>query len=567
MVAALSALSSCTVEYPYPEVLPDPVFDQNGFQKLTTISIYDSQKDTVTLSRIYGVSQQVDVVLSIDETLIEEYNSIYSASYTLMPAEYYEIPETITFGVYEKTAEMPVSIAVSRLVKDKGIEAAAKMLIPVRMSSASVDIEDAGDLGYILLTLDIDTPEIKVQLPVEPEKLEFISAIPLKQSITIAADANFTTLEPSKLSYVSDEKYVAAFNEANGTSYKFLPLDRFEVKEGVFDKEAMVLTNEVVFDCASIGGEDAYICPLVLETEADYGITQVEPVYVIIEMSELRIWLPEAGTDPVTNSAEGFIEFQMNSPMLDAQNLNLNYDPAKVADYNTEHNTSYTAMDASKVAVTAAQIEAGAKTGQVAYTFDISELPYDSGDTLMVAFTIDDSVLAEGTVVDNSASTVYVKIYRTLSGVYTEYATESSFFARDKTAQGGNSDFQNVIYLADGKTMSGPAGSQKFVVESGYGQKYAVFYCVYLHLYFDIDWENELADKPGCYPLINMRDRVEGYDEITYNASYFDSVKEEFLFDFITLGWWGPGGGGGAALDDPNHLPGELWHTRLAERQ
>ncbi len=564
-VAALFMLSSCEVNYPLPVVNPDPVFDNNGFQQVPTISIYDTQEETFTISRVYGLSKEIEVRLSIDGTLIDDYNAIYASSYTLMPEEYYTIPETVKFAVNAKTAEVPVTVRVKDLVKDKGIEAASKMIIPVRMADASVEIADAGDMGNVMVSLNISVPQITVQLPVENEKLEFITAIPLTQSVSITADANFSTLDPEKVTYVADESKVAEFNKANGTNCKFLPSDRFKVQPGVFDKEKLTLTNEVVFDCASIGGDDVYLCPLVISDKAGYTLNQAEPLYVIVEMSELRIRITDA--DKVTSTGQGTIGFQMNSPMLESQSINLVYDAAKVDVYNSKHGTSHKALASDKCKVTASQIAAGTKTGSVEYSMDIKEVMYDTGDTLIVPLSIDPSVLKEGTVIDENAATVYVKIYKSLSGVYTKHDTQSVFAARDKTAQGGNNAFQNVIYLADGKTLAGPAGSQKVVAESGYGQKYAVFYCAYLWVYFDIDWDNELADKPGCYPLINLRDRVEGFDDIIYNASYFNNTNEEFIFDFITLGWWGPGGGGGAALDDPSHLPGELWHTKLTDRQ
>lgn len=566
-VAALFMLSSCEVNYPMPAVNPDPVFDENGFQLVPTISIYDTQDETFTISRVYGLSKGVEVRLSIDKTLIDDYNAIYASSYTLMPEEYYTIPEAVEFAVHAKTADVPITVRVKDLVKDKGIDAASKMIIPVRMADASVEIADAGDMGNLMVSLDINVPQITVQLPVENEKLEFITAIPLTQSVSITADANFSTLDPEKVTYVADESKVAEFNKANGTNCKFLPIDRFKVQPGIFDKENMTLTTEVVFDCASIGGDDVYVCPLVISDKAGYTLNQAEPLYVIVEMSELRIWITDADAGKVTSTGKGSIDLQMNSPMLDSQSINLVYDAAKVDVYNMKYGTSHKALAADKCKVEASQIAAGTKTGSVGYSMDIKDVMYDTGDTLIVPLSIDPSVLMEGTVIDENAATIYVKIYKSLCGVYTKHDTQSVFTARDKTAQGGNNAFQNVIYLADGKTLSGPAGNQKVVAPSGLGHKYAVFYCVYLHLYFDIDWDNELPDKPGCYPLINLRDRVEGYDEIIYNESWFDNTNEEFVFDFITLGWWGPGGGGGAALDDPSHLPGELWHTKLTNRQ
>ena len=561
LLVAGCTVISCEFKYPEAHVLPDPVFALNGLQKYQTVAIYPETTIELDISRVYGLSKEIEIYLGIDETLIGEYNALYSTSYGMMPAEFYKIPESVTFVPDSQGTKVPVTIYVQNLVAEFGIEKARNMVIPIEIMSASMEIEDAESMGYVLVNMDIQEPTIEVVVPEKTDVLEFIPAIPLTQSINISANVNFDTMDAEKITWMADESKVDEFNNENDMNCLPLPSDRYIVNESVFDSENGVLTTEIVFDCSSIGGDEVYVCPLVMkQKDAGYNVVQKKPVYVVIEMSELRIWTTDGGSLLTSTTGEGQIEFQMNSPMTEIQNINLLYDPDAVDTYNGLNGTSYVPLEAAKVSITSSSIVPGSRTGSVGYSIDIKDMPYDGDVAFMAAFSVDEDCLVPGTVIQEN-STVYVKIFKTLSGVYTKTETVSVFKAKDSSA-----DFQNVIYLADGKTLCGPAGSQKIVPESGHGQKYAVYYNSNLWVYFDIS-EEEMEGHPGCYKLINFRDRVEGYDEITENASYFDPVNEEFIFDFITLGWWAPGGGGGNELENPDDLPGELWHAKLSDRQ
>ena len=560
LVSAGLMAASCEFDFPEVNVLPDPVFSDNGMQRFQTVSIYAEADIDLEISRIYGLSKEIGMTISINEERIAEYNAVYSSSYTLMPAEYYEIPASVTFEPQTQSTTVPVKVYVQKLVSAVGLEQARKMIIPVEIADATMDIAESASMGYVLVNMDIQEPTVSVSVPDAASRLEFISTIPLPQSVALSASANFTTLDVSKVGWKADNSMVDAFNEANGTECLPLPADKFSVQTSVFDAVTGALQTEVIFDCASIEGEDMYVCPLVMTQDAGYTLVQEEPVYVVIEMSELRIWPTESGNLITSTSGTGSLELQMNSPMTEAQDISLVYDPEAVNAYNEANGTAFIPVDAGAVTVTPSAIAAGERFGNVGYTVDIKDIPYDSGNEYMVAFSVDQSRLVEGTAVPEN-STVYVRIFKTLSGVYTKTDTESVFQAAE-----GDNTFQNVIYLADGVTMSGPAGAEKVVPVSPEGQKYAVYYRSDLWVYFDIS-DEEMEGHPGCLKIINLRDRVDGFDQITHNASYFDPVNEEFVFDFITLGWWAPGGGGGAALQNPDDLPGEKFHAKLSDRQ
>lgn len=92
----MALLASCEFEHPEPTIYPDPVFEQSGLTKFGTNSIYEDYTTEVSVTRASGLSQEVTLDLSVDATLLEEYNELYSTTYTLLEDEYYTFPATVT---------------------------------------------------------------------------------------------------------------------------------------------------------------------------------------------------------------------------------------------------------------------------------------------------------------------------------------------------------------------------------------------------------------------------------------------------------------------------------------
>lgn len=555
-------LTSCEFHHPEAIVLPDPSFDVSGLQEYAAISIYEEVPVDLSLSRVYGVSKEMQINISIDEALIAEHNELYGSSYTLMPAEYYECPTQAAFDANTKTTKLPVKVFVKDLVADKGLEAANNMVIPVNMVSASEEIEDAANMGKVIMKMKIDTPKIEVDVP-ETSKLEFISAFPIKQTVQVAAAANFTTLDVTKVAFKADEAKVDAFNTANGTSHVLLPAGTYTIKEDVFDAEALSLVSDIEFDCASLSEDNTYLLPLVMTQTDVYEVTQSAPVYVVVELAELKISVVGGGEALEVNNSKGALTAAINSPITSDFSINFKYDAEKVAEYNAANGTSYEAPEASKVTINASAIPAGELEGTVKFAIDWADKVYDDGVKLLLPLTLDG--ILEGTTIVGDP-TVYVVLTKTLSGVWTVEEVETVH--RACVQSGWGELVGSTIWLADGQTpvnkVTKPA--------SGHGHKYVLIYGGENYwtdglLYFNIDFNNEMPDKPGCYPIVDMRDRSEGWDQITPYNCFFDAVNEELHWDFTILGWWGPGGGGGAALEDPSHVPGYIKSGRMHSKQ
>ena len=106
--AVVLLLTSCEFEHPYPTVLPDPIFPENGVQAVETNLAYESYVETITIERTYGVSKELALNIVVDEALVEEQNTINGTNYTVLDAKYYELPAVVTFEPYTKSATFEV---------------------------------------------------------------------------------------------------------------------------------------------------------------------------------------------------------------------------------------------------------------------------------------------------------------------------------------------------------------------------------------------------------------------------------------------------------------------------
>lgn len=551
--------ASCEFQHPVPNVLPDPVFDARGLQEYDAISIYEEVPVELSFTRVFGVSKEIKIDLAIDETLIADHNNLYGSNYILMPEEYFVCPESISFESNTKTAKGVIKVLVDELVKDKGLEAANNMLIPVRMGDTSEALDAESTDGNVLIKLNIDTPKVDVEVPAA-KSLSFISAFPITQTVTISAATNFNTLDVQKVSVVVDESKVAAYNTANGTDYVLLPASFYQIKTVVFDSENCAVTADVDFSCATVDADKKYILPLVMTTNS-YELTQETPVYVLVQLDELKISVVNGGELLAFGKKNGTLTAAINSPVTSDFAINFQYDAAKVAEYNTANGTSYVAPDASKVTINASAIAAGNLEGTVDFAIDWADFPYDNGQKMLLPLTLCD--VLEGTVLEGP-QTIYVELTKTVTGVWSVDEITPMHAAATNGTWGKL--VGNTIWLADGQTTVGGVAKPK----SDNGQKYVFIYGGGWSdgtIYFDIDFENEVEGKPGCHPIINMQDRPSGSDEVVAYNCYFDSVKEEFWWDFVVKGWWSPGGYGGTPLKDPSHVPGEAKFGRMHSKQ
>ena len=360
-ILALAALAlpftGCDVEYSDINILPDPVFEQNGLYTVNTISIYDDYETVINVSRTAGLSKELELDIVVDETLLAEYNELYNTDYKLLEAQFYDIPKNAQLASTVKSVDISVRIHPKALIAAKGMAAANNMLLPIRISNASTPVEDGGSMMQALLRLNIVEPIVQVEMPEQMPQL--------------------------------------------------VPEQYYKIKESDFDTETLEIESRIEFDCAAIGGEGTYLLPLEMHSD-DYSVVQREPVYVLIQMSELKIWVTNVA-DLAKTSGKGKIRVQMNSPMTVGQPVDFVFEPEKVETYNTEHGTAFKTLDAAKVVVTPTEIQAGSQYGELSFELDLSELDYDGADKYMVPLTFKSSELVDGTIV-TGPSTFYIEV-------------------------------------------------------------------------------------------------------------------------------------------------------------
>ena len=227
--AFIGMMFACEAELSPITIIPDPVFDKTGLYTVNTISIYEEQETVVNISRIYGLSKELDLTIGVDETLLTEYNNLNGTNYQLMPAEYYDFPTTVKLNKTDKVVELPVVIKPKALVA-KGFSTANNYVLPLSLNASSVEVEDKGSAAQVLLIPNIVEPTFTVKVPEVNFSLSFIRDVVFPQTVELEAISNFTTIDAGMVTYKADATAVEAYNEANGVEYELLPSEYYQVQ-------------------------------------------------------------------------------------------------------------------------------------------------------------------------------------------------------------------------------------------------------------------------------------------------------------------------------------------------
>jgi hypothetical protein len=412
--ALIGVMFACEAELSPITIKPDPVFDKTGLYTVNTISIYDEQETVVNISRIYGLSKELDLTIGVDETLLTEYNNLNGTNYQLMPAEYYDFPSAIKLNKTDKVVELPVVIKPKALAA-KGISTANNYVLPLSLNASSVEVEDKGDAAQVLLIPNIVKPTFTVKVPEENFSLSFIRDVLLPQTVEIEATSNFTTIDANMVTYEADATAVEVYNDANDVDYKLLPSEYYKVNTGVLDPETMNYKTSITFTCGKMESDDIFLLPLVMASDV-YQIQQKEPIYVLAQLNTLKMWVTGADQVVVNKSGNGKISVEMNAPISNDQPVKLTVDNSLVESYNAANNTSFIPFDPSEVSVSTEAITAGEKKVDVSYQVDLTFMPFDGTGSYLLALVLDESELFTGTKVESGV--IYIQPFRTLAGDY-----------------------------------------------------------------------------------------------------------------------------------------------------
>lgn len=548
---ALLAMS-CEVDLPRPNVLPDPALSESGLQKFQTVSIYESTDIGIAVERTYGLSKEITMDIDVDESLITDYNSLYNTQYKLMDAKYYSFPKSVTLAPDTQNAEVKVVVKTASLVTDvraRG-EDPQNFLIPLRITGASMEIDDLGNMGSVLLGINLSEPTLVVDIPKDNlEELSFLSIAPIDQTVTLSADANFTTLDADRVAVEIDASKVTEFNTEHGTDYKVLPSNCFEVKKGVFDGESLRYSSDVVFKCGNMEDAVEYLCPLVLKDNAGYIIEQAEPVYVIASLTELKAWASDGGSHVTLPSyKDGIAEIQINAPMTEDIEVSFVYDESAVTAYNAAIGTSYKTFDPSLVKIEKSVIKAESKVARVSFSVDASALPYDGDESWAIALTVDKSLFPSGTVFTEGKQTVIIEINKTITGDYAKNTagitwefdmSEGQEVTFTRANQGGGEVTKTVSKFTSNETTYNSIQPTVYLTKgSSYDGQPQKYYIIYGGRWQDGIFLFNLSDTPdadGYYTMTDLKDRTADYDSI-WDKSKFNPKDGSWEIQMAVFG-------------------------------
>ena len=515
--ALIGVMFACEAELSPITIKPDPVFDKTGLYTVNTISIYDEQETVVNISRIYGLSKELDLTIGVDETLLTEYNNLNGTNYQLMPAEYYDFPSAIKLNKTDKVVELPVVIKPKALAA-KGISTANNYVLPLSLNASSVEVEDKGDAAQVLLIPNIVKPTFTVKVPEENFSLSFIRDVLLPQTVEIEATSNFTTIDANMVTYEADATAVEVYNDANDVDYKLLPSEYYKVNTGVLDPETMNYKTSITFTCGKMESDDIFLLPLVMASDV-YQIQQKEPIYVLVQLNTLKMWVTGADQVVVNKSGNGKISVEMNAPISNEQPVKLTVDNSLVESYNAANNTSFIPFDPSKVNVSTEAITAGEKKVDVSYQVDLTSMPFDGTDSYLLALVLDESELFTGTKVESGV--IYIQPFRTLAGDY-----EKEIWGEEKN----NRVTAPAIYLAgeNGWPASQNEKAHKYCIN--YNNKWSGGV-----IHFNI-LDESVEGYPDRKKLGDFIDRANenygrGQDQVIDNGSWVDIKTGVVHFD------------------------------------
>lgn len=418
MFAALALpFSGCDVEYDPIVILPDVVLEDSGMTTVPTVSIYQNDAYTVTLTRTEGLSKTAEFDIVVDQTLLDDYNELNGASFGMMPSLGYTIGvASVAFPEKAKTATFTIQFKPEAIVATAGSPRQAEnYVIPFACVPKTTVNSDSQRLSA-LVRFSFSEPTVTVDAPVAPEELTFISGVPVPRRLELSCRANFTTLQPSKLAFVATQEMVDAYNDANQSDCRLLPSACYTIDAGTFDAEALSLVYGITLDASTLDPDYAYLLPLKMVGN-DYTILQDNIYYVKVTIQEIQFTVSNTDRyEAATRLSHGIkLDVVLNGALADDVPVEFAYDASKIAAYNDSKGKTYEALDASKITVTDATMTAGAVKTSATVTVDMTGIAFDDGKEYVLPFALDKTKLPQGSIM-KSDDVVYVRLKRSLYG-------------------------------------------------------------------------------------------------------------------------------------------------------
>ena len=528
MLAALALpFSGCDVEYDPIVILPDVVLEDSGMTTVPTVSIYQNDAYTVTLTRTEGLSKAAEFDIVIDQTLLDDYNELNGASFGMMPVSGYTMgAASVIFPEKAKTATFTIQFKPEAIVTAAGSPRQAENYVIPFACVPKTSVNSDSQRLSALVRFSFSEPTVTVDAPVTPEELTFISGVSVPRRLELSCRANFTTLQPSKLAFAATQEMVAAYNEANQADYRLLPSSCYSIDAGTFDAEAFSLVYGITLDASALDPDYVYLLPLKM-VSSDYTVLQDNIYYVKVTIQEIQFSVSNTDRYEAATrlSHEIKLDVVLNGALADDVPVEFVYDASKVDAYNTSKGKNYETLDASKIAVTNATIAAGAVKTSATVTVDMADVAFDDGKEYVLPFALDKTKLPQGSVM-KSDDVVYVRLKRTL------YGSWSNRDSNDNTQKTTTPGWTNSNYM---KATTKPIDTNVNGVAYPYVNCYYSWSTGY-HWY--VAW-NEIYNNDQNKRVVHVFSKVtSGYSESQQveqtmdHGSYFDMETGTVFFDF-----------------------------------
>ena len=271
---------------PIPTIKINPGFSTSGFTKAAAVSQNETDVYKVVYTRQYGISRALTMNLTIDESVLNDYNSTNGTSYKLLPAEYYSMPANVKFEIKSKNADFEVTLKSKQIYGFAGsVATAAQYVVPIKAvpeTEAGVDAKE--ETNVILLHVNMQAATVSTVIPESDQNLYFVEESTAKESKSLEANLNFKGIDANAISVIADKN--AALPA--GDKYKLLPDANYSFGKAVASDNK--LTAEIEFNAANLTDQYTYVLPCRFQSSnSDYVVSQEAPVYYIVNITGVEV--------------------------------------------------------------------------------------------------------------------------------------------------------------------------------------------------------------------------------------------------------------------------------------
>ncbi len=517
-------------EVPLIEI--NPGFAQSGLTSAAVVSLNESQTIAMTYSRVYGISRELTMNLTVDGASLSAYNQSNGTDYQLLPAEYYQMPATTSFASNSKDASFSVTLNPKKLYEFAGsVTAASKYVLPIKAESTQakgVDVD--AEKNLVLLRVNMSPVTVKVNVPSKPINLDFVQDSGSEEDVAITATSNFAALNKDNFSVVIDENAPLLSEEG----YKLLPATNYDFSNVTIDGSGNLSYNGAI-NGNDLSDEFTYVLPCRLQTSnPHYVISQSDVVYYQANITELKVSVTGASATKAVGAytslatVNGSVEVALNSLVPIDITANFVYDPSLIADYNSRNGESFLTLPAGTVTIKNAVVPKGQKSFKIPYTIDISSLKLADGKHYLVPLVMQTSKIELGGI--QGSEVIYFDVTRTLVG---EYELTKIDNERPRNVR-------NTIFEASKCQRAAEKGWDKVIANGaqygfgGDGDFYAVLFSV---------TDEDMPGKANCkkieiYTFLELLIATGGSNDVKNNNSYFDTVTGEVYIDCSVYEQW-----------------------------